>query len=63
MFVFIQHFKSGKKPEFMQNECSDDIQAAKKYAVTLLNSSVDVKAVEIYNYVGCANKVENIEWS
>jgi hypothetical protein len=63
MFVFIQFYKSNKQPTYTQNECSDDLDAAKAYAETLLNSSVDVREVELYQVVGSVAKVEVAEWN
>lgn len=63
MFIFVQHFKSSKKPEYLENECSNDPEAAKEYAMKLLGSSIDVIRVDIFEHLVTANKVESIEWN
>lgn len=62
MFVFIKHYNSNKSSDFTQNECSQDIEIAKGYAETILNSSVDVKAVEMFQLQGRLNKIQKMEW-
>lgn len=63
MFIFVQNFKSNKKPEYLMNECSGEVEAARQYALKLLASSVDVTSVEIFEHLASATKVESVEWN
>lgn len=62
MFVFVQNYKSSKAPTYTMNECSQERDAAQTYAQTLLESSVDVSSVDVFEYIGACEKVEKIQW-
>jgi len=62
MFIFIRHYNSSKASDFTQHECGEDIDVAKDYAETILKSSVDIKAVEMYQHQGTVNKIQKMVW-
>lgn len=61
-YVFITYYKSNKAPTYQQADV-DNMEAAKARAETIMNSSVDVSDVSIFEFVACATKVETVQWS
>ena len=61
-FVIVQQFKSNKA-DLYQEFAFDDVNDAKNRAKTLLESSVDVKTVSVFQLTAEAFKVESVAWS
>jgi hypothetical protein len=61
-FVFIQHLKSTKEPK-ISSLVFDGHVDAKLHVQRLLESSVDVESVEMYESVAHARKVTETVWN
>ena len=61
-YVFITYYKSNKAPTYQQADV-DNMEAAKARAETILNSSVDVSDVSVFEFIAMASKVEVVQWN
>lgn len=61
-FVFIQHLKSTKEPK-ISSLFLDGHVAAKAHVQRLLDSSIDVQSVDMYEIVATAQKVTETVWN
>lgn len=61
-YVFVTHYKSNKAPTFQEFDASS-MEAAKAQAERIMNGSVDVSDVSVYEFLSIASKVEMVQWS
>lgn len=61
-YVFVTHYKSNKAPTFQEFE-APSMEDAKAQAERIMNGSVDVSDVSVYEFLGVASKVEMVQWS
>lgn len=60
--VFIQHYRSNKAPTLTSGS-HENLEYAKIHATEIMNNSVDVVKVEVYELAACAEKVEAVQWN
>lgn len=60
--VFVTHYKSNKAPTFHQADIAN-VAEAKARAETIMNSSVDISDVSVFEFVAMASKVESVQWN
>lgn len=61
-FVFVTHYKSNKASTMQEIE-AETVTDAKERAASIMQSSVDISDISIYEFVSVATKVETIQWS
>lgn len=61
-YVFVTRYKSNKAPTFQEFE-TPSMEAAKAQAERIMNGSVDVSDVSVYEFISVASKVEMVQWS
>ncbi len=61
-YVFVTHYKSNKTHTFQEFE-GESMEDARAQAERIMNGSVDVSDVSVYEFAGVASKVEMVQWS
>lgn len=59
--VLVTNFKSNKAPTFQQATFTD-IEEGRERVQALVDSSVDVHSVEVFEYLTGLEKVETTQW-
>lgn len=61
-YVFITYYKSNKAPSFHQADIAN-VEEVKARAETIMNSSVDISDVSVFEFIAMASKVETVQWN